>query len=59
MSQTRPWPIELKVRRGARTLEIGFDDGSNFSLPAEYLRVMTPSARASSGRMTGTPSRTG
>ena len=44
MSETRPWPLELKVRRGARTLEIAFDDGSSFSLPAEYLRVMTPSA---------------
>ena len=41
---TRPWPLELKVRRAARALEIRFDDGSNFSLPAEYLRVMTPSA---------------
>jgi DUF971 family protein len=41
---TRPWPLELKVRRAARVLEISFDDGKSFSLPAEYLRVMTPSA---------------
>jgi DUF971 family protein len=41
---TRPWPIALKVKRAARTLEISFDDGAHFSLPAEYLRVMTPSA---------------
>ena len=41
---TRPWPTELRVRRAARTLEIDFDDGTSFKLPAEYLRVMTPSA---------------
>jgi DUF971 family protein len=40
----RPWPTELRVKRAARTLEITFDDGAAFSLPAEYLRVMTPSA---------------
>ena len=40
----RPWPIELRVKREARRLEIDFDDGQRFSLPAEYLRVMTPSA---------------
>ena len=40
----RPWPEDIRVRREARTLEIVFDDGSRFSLPAEYLRVMTPSA---------------
>jgi DUF971 family protein len=44
MSETRPWPTELKVHRAARTLEIAFDDGTAFVLPAEYLRVMTPSA---------------
>ncbi len=40
----RPWPQELRVRPGARLLDIAFDDGARFSLPAEYLRVMTPSA---------------
>ena len=40
----RPWPTELRVKRAARTLEIDFDDGAHFVLPAEYLRVMTPSA---------------
>jgi DUF971 family protein len=43
-SQGRPWPTELKVRRGARTLAISFDNGERFVLPAEYLRVMTGSA---------------
>jgi DUF971 family protein len=40
----RPWPTELRVRRAARAMDVAFDDGSTFSLPAEYLRVMTPSA---------------
>jgi DUF971 family protein len=40
----RPWPIELRLLRGSRLLEIDFDDGASFRLPAEYLRVMTPSA---------------
>lgn len=40
----RPWPTELRVRRGERTLTASFDDGASFVLPAEYLRVMTTSA---------------
>jgi DUF971 family protein len=40
----RPWPTEIRVRKSARTLEIAFDDGARFSLPAEYLRVNTGSA---------------
>ena len=40
----RSWPTQLRVRREARCIEVSFDDGSRFSLPAEYLRVMTPSA---------------
>jgi DUF971 family protein len=43
-SAPRPWPTELKVRRSEKTLTASFDDGSRFILPAEYLRVMTPSA---------------
>ncbi|MFW5681060.1 MAG: gamma-butyrobetaine hydroxylase-like domain-containing protein [Pseudomonadota bacterium] len=39
-----PWPVELRVRRADRTLEIDFDDGACFALPAEYLRVESPSA---------------
>lgn len=41
---SRPWPVELKVRRGQRTLQADFDTGESFVLPAEYLRVNTPSA---------------
>ncbi len=38
------WPVELRLRRAEKVLEIGFDDGSRFRLPAEYLRVESPSA---------------
>jgi DUF971 family protein len=38
------WPLELKLKQAEKRLEITFDDGSHFSLPAEYLRVESPSA---------------
>ena len=44
MSAAKPWPVEIKVRRAARTLEIVFENGERFELPAELLRVMTPAA---------------
>ena len=40
----RPWPTEIRVKRSERTVRIAFDDGQAFTLPAEYLRVMTGSA---------------
>ena len=43
-AKARPWPTELRIKRGERVLEIDYDDGASFRLPAEYLRVMTPSA---------------
>ncbi|SNB63229.1 DUF971 family protein [Arboricoccus pini] len=39
-----PWPRDIKVHRAERALEIVFDDGESFSLPAELLRVESPSA---------------
>jgi len=39
-----PQPTEIRLQRAARVLEIDFDDGQKFSLPAEYLRVESPSA---------------
>jgi DUF971 family protein len=39
-----PWPTELRVKQSARVLEIDFDDGLSFSIPAELLRVESPSA---------------
>ncbi len=44
MSEASRWPIELRLKRADKRLDISFDDGSRFSLPAEYLRVESPSA---------------
>ena len=41
---TAHWPLELRLKRAERRLEVAFDDGSRFSLPAEYLLVESPSA---------------
>jgi DUF971 family protein len=41
---TACWPVELRLKRAEKILEVSFDDGSRFSLPAEYLRVESPSA---------------
>ena len=38
------WPIELRLKRAEKLLDVAFDDGSRFQLPAEYLRVESPSA---------------
>ena len=37
------WPTEIRLKKDRRTLVVTFDDGS-YELPAEYLRVMSPSA---------------
>ena len=39
-----PWPVELRVDAARVTLTIAFDSGETFALPAEYLRVESPSA---------------
>ena len=39
-----PTPTQLTLHRASHVLEVGFDDGSSFRLPAEYLRVNSPSA---------------
>ena len=41
---TAHWPVELKLKQAEKRLEVEFDDGRHFSLPAEYLRVESPSA---------------
>lgn len=40
----RPWPTEIKLRKGGSLLTVVFDNGETFELPAEYLRVVSPSA---------------
>ena len=39
-----PTPTEIRLKRAERLLEVAFDDGARFALPAEYLRVESPSA---------------
>jgi DUF971 family protein len=39
-----PKPTSLTLHQATRVLEVGFDDGSNFRLPFELLRVYSPSA---------------
>ncbi len=38
-----PQPLEIRVRRAERLLEIDFDDGLRVALAAEQLRVESPS----------------
>ncbi len=42
--ETAHWPVEIRYRRAEKRLEIDFDDGRSFTLPAELLRVESPSA---------------
>jgi len=43
MSDTA-WPTEIRLRRDRRSLLVRFDDGAEFEYPAEFLRVLSPSA---------------
>ncbi len=38
------WPTEIRVQDKGRILKVSFDDARAFELPAELLRVMSPSA---------------
>jgi len=38
------WPSEIRASKDKRTLSVRFEDGAAFALPAEYLRVESPSA---------------
>ena len=37
-------PTDIILHQQSRILEIAFDDGKRFSLPCEFLRVLSPSA---------------
>ncbi len=43
-TESHPWPVEVRLKRAEKVLEIVFDDGTNIACPAEYLRVESPSA---------------
>jgi DUF971 family protein len=41
---TPHWPVEIRLKQAERVLEVDFDNGARFRLPAELLRVESPSA---------------
>jgi len=41
---TLAWPVEIRLLKDRRVLQVTFDDGLVFDLPAELLRVASPSA---------------
>jgi len=43
-AETVRWPVEIRVKAAERRLDVSFDDGRTFRLPAELLRVESPSA---------------
>ena len=43
-SETRPWPETLRFSRADRALHIRYDDGAQYAIPFEMLRVESPSA---------------
>jgi DUF971 family protein len=43
MSKT-PKPVEINLHQKSRVMNITFEDGENFALSYEYLRVNSPSA---------------
>lgn len=44
LNANTPIPSEIRLHQQSRVLELQFDDGAQFSLPCEYLRVCSPSA---------------
>jgi DUF971 family protein len=44
MDARTPRPTEITLHQQSRVLEVAFDDGKQFRLPCEYLRVYSPSA---------------
>src|SRR6201985_550338 len=44
MIETQAWPSELRLHKDRKTLTVSFEGGERFDLPAEYLRVKSPSA---------------
>ena len=44
LDRKTPIPTEITLHKKSRVLELKFEDGSAFQLPAEFLRVYSPSA---------------
>ncbi|HEX6928754.1 MAG TPA: DUF971 domain-containing protein [Gammaproteobacteria bacterium] len=54
---TRSQPTQIRLRRTSRLLAVTFNDGRQYELPFEYLRVFSPSAevRGHGGTVDGLP----
>jgi DUF971 family protein len=44
MDDSAPVPVEIRLHRASRTLELAYPDGSRHTLGCEFLRVYSPSA---------------
>ena len=44
MTDAQIWPTELRLRKDRKALTVTFESGERFELPAEFLRVKSPSA---------------
>ncbi len=43
-ARAAPWPVDLRFNKARAELHLSFDDGAEFTLPYELLRVESPSA---------------
>ncbi len=44
LDRKTPIPTEITLHKKSRVLELAFEDGSRYHLPAEFMRVYSPSA---------------
>lgn len=44
MTKAAAWPTKITYKKATRTLSVAFDDNTSYDLPAEYLRIESPSA---------------
>jgi len=44
VSDTKPWPTEIRLSKDKKQLTVTFDTGESHVYEAEYLRVCSPSA---------------
>jgi len=44
LDRKTPIPTEITLHKKSRMLELSFDDGGHYELPAEFMRVYSPSA---------------
>jgi DUF971 family protein len=44
VNDTEAWPSELRLHKDRKVLTVSFEGGEHYDLPAEYLRVKSPSA---------------